>query len=138
MLGLSKTWVLDPALQRDTFKVTSLSICDVRLMNDARWPWLILVPRIPDAVELFDLAGGPRETAMHEAAEAGQKLQAITSCEKINIAMIGNMVRQLHIHVIARASGDENWPGPVWGYGEAEPYDPPHAEALAAHLRSVL
>ena len=75
---------------------------------------------------------------MREASLVGEKLQAMTSCTKINIAMIGNMVRQLHIHVIARVEGDANWPGPVWGFGEATPYEDAHAAALIAHLRNIL
>lgn len=138
MFGLSKTWFLDERLSTDTLALSSMEICDVRLANDSRWPWLILVPRVPEAEEFFDLRPGQREAVMHEAAQVGEKLKSVTSAEKINIAMIGNVVRQLHIHVVARSSGDENWPRPIWGHGEAEPYAPDHAMALVAHLRNVL
>ena len=138
MNDLSENWVLDPRLQQDTKPVKELEISSVRLMNDQRWPWLILVPRIANAEEFFDLRAGHRDGAMNEAAIVGQKLQTITSCEKINIAMIGNMVRQLHIHVVARNSGDANWPGPIWGYGKAQAYSDDHAVALVAHLKAIL
>lgn len=138
MFELDKTWTLDPRLENDSLLVSSLAVSDIRLANDARWPWLILVPRVPDVEEFFDLRPGQRDTVMQEAAMVGEKLKAVTSCEKVNIAMIGNIVRQLHIHVVARASGDENWPGPIWGYGDAEAYVPAHSEALITHLRSIL
>ena len=133
-----RTFELDPQLAADTFEVTDLGVTSVRLMNDARWPWLILVPRISGVEELFDLSPSQQEEAMREASTAGQKLQAVTSCTKINIAMLGNMVRQLHIHVIARVEGDANWPGPVWGHGARQPYEQDRSRALIAHLRSVL
>jgi len=129
---------LDPQIEADTFAVTELSVCTVRLMNDSRWPWLILVPKKAGIEELHELSPSLQEEAMREAATAGEKLKAMTSCTKINTAMIGNMVRQLHIHVIARVDGDTNWPGPVWGFGEKEPYAKAHGEALAAHLRELL
>ena len=129
---------LDPRLDADTHSVTEFSLCSVRLMDDARWPWLILVPRADGAEELFDLTPQRRSEAMLEACLAGEKLKAISNCEKINIAAIGNVVRQLHIHVVARIAGDENWPGPVWGYGERVPYDAATQAGLVAHLRAVL
>ncbi|MFD0917049.1 HIT domain-containing protein [Pseudahrensia aquimaris] len=138
MSDVDKTWALDPRLETDSLALTSLELCDVRLANDARWPWLILVPRVANAEELFDLRPGQREAAMQEATMVGEKLKAVTSCEKINIAAIGNVVRQLHIHVAARATGDENWPRPIWGHGTAQPYEAGHGQALIAHLRSIL
>lgn len=131
-------FILDPKLEADTFAVTDFGFSTCRLMNDSRWPWLILVPRKAGAEEFFDLSAGQQQDAMAEAALAGEKLKALTNCTKINIALIGNIVRQLHIHVIARAEGDANWPGPVWGFGEIQKYDPAHGEALVAHLRGIL
>lgn len=129
---------LDPRLAADTIDVCEGELCTLRLMNDARWPWLILVPRLAEAVELFDLSPSQQQQAMREAAVAGEKLKTLSGATKINIAMIGNMVRQLHIHVIARAEGDANWPGPVWGFESPQPYDKNHALALVARLRSLL
>ncbi len=75
---------------------------------------------------------------MREASLAGEKLKSLTSCSKINIAMIGNIVRQLHIHVVARVDGDANWPGPVWGFVQREEYAPDHARGLIAHMKGIL
>jgi len=134
----SISFSLDKQIEADTFPVADFTMCSLRLMNDSRWPWLILIPKKAGAEELFDLSPSQQEQVMREASQAGEKLKALTSCTKINTAMIGNMVRQLHIHVIARAQGDANWPGPVWGFGEREPYASPHAQALIAHLRGIL
>ena len=102
-----------------------------------------LIPAQPRAKPPADLQPpfqqpeiGP--VVMDIAISAGEKLKAMTDCEKINIAAIGNMVRQLHIHVIARNEGDQNWPGPVWGYGSAEPYEEPEAAELVAKLKEQL
>lgn len=137
-LATVREFALDPRLEADSLAICELELSSVRLLNDARWPWLILVPRVGGAEELFDLTASQQQSAMREAAIAGEKLKAISGAEKINIAAIGNIVRQLHIHVIARAPGDANWPGPVWGFGQAQRYQPDHGEALVAHLRSVL
>ena len=110
-----------------------LGICSLRLMNDRRWPWLILVPRIAGACEIYDLPEADQTLIAQESAVAGRVLKRVTACEKINIAAIGNIVRQLHVHVIAREQGDANWPGPVWGYGTREQYE--SATALIAEIK---
>ena len=115
-------FVLNKQLEADTYLVCELENCSLRLLNDARWSWLVLVPRIARAQEWHDLTKGQRIMIDDEVARVASHLKTTTGCEKINIASIGNMVRQLHIHVIARNQGDANWPGPVWGYGEREPY----------------
>ena len=135
---MTQAFQLAPQIEAGSLPVTDFDLCSIRLNNDARWPWLLLMPRVSGAEELFDLTPSQQELAMREASLVGEKLQAMTSCTKINIAMIGNMVRQLHIHVIARVDGDANWPGPVWGFGEAKPYEGAHASALIAHLRNIL
>jgi diadenosine tetraphosphate (Ap4A) HIT family hydrolase len=108
------------------------------LANDKRWPWLILVPRMEDAVEWHELFTDQRQDIDLEIANSASVLKAITGCEKVNIASLGNMVRQLHIHVVARSNGDPNWPGPVWGYGEGAPYDPVMADKLVQNLQNAL
>lgn len=133
----SAEFTLDPRLAADTHFVADAPACRILLMDDRRWPWLILVPRKDGVEELFDLTSSQQATVMSEATEAGQKLQALSNCEKINIAAIGNIVRQLHIHVIARAQGDANWPGPVWGFGTRTLYEENHATALVARLRGL-
>ena len=136
--GHMTQWTLDERLAGDTIHVGSFSICDLRLMDDARWPWLILVPRIPDAVELHELYTDQRQDIDMEVAFVAGVLKELATCEKINIAAIGNIVRQLHIHIIGRNKGDANWPGPVWGHGSRKPYDNGHAEQFAVTLRERL
>lgn len=120
-------FVLNQQLEADTHFVSELENCSLRLPDDARWPWLILVPRIADVEEWHTLTKGQRIMIDDEVARVASALKTMTGCEKINIASIGNMVCQLHIHVIARNEGDANWPGPVWGYGERESYEPEDA-----------
>ncbi len=117
-------FVLNKQLEADTHLVCELQNCSLRLLDDARWPWLVLVPRVAGIEEWHDLSKGQRIMIDDEVARVASALKTMTGCEKINIATIGNMVRQLHIHVIARNEGDANWPGPVWGYGAREPYEP--------------
>ena len=123
-------FVLNPQLEADTHLVSELESCYLRLLNDVRWPWLILVPRIVDIEEWHDLTKGQRIMIDDEVARVACALKTMTGCEKINIATIGNMVRQLHIHVIARNQEDANWPGPVWSYGEREPYEQDDADSF--------
>lgn len=129
---------IDPKLLSDTIDVASLEICELRLMNDSRWPWLVLIPRIRNAVEWHELFVDQRQDIDFEISQTAGLLKAFSRCEKINIAGIGNMVRQLHIHVIARKTDDPNWPGPVWGHGEREPYTEHQQEALVDALRTAL
>ena len=117
-------FVLNKQLEADTHLVCELENCSLRLLDDARWPWLVLVPRVVGIEEWYDLTKGQRIMIDGEVARVASALKTMTGCEKTNIATIGNMVRQLHIHVIARNEGDANWPGPVWGYGTREPYEP--------------
>ena len=98
-----------------------MTLTRVLLMNDARWPWLILVPRREGVVELTDLDAADRTQLIEEAASAAGFLKAHTGAHKINLGALGNIVRQLHLHVVARAAGDPAWPGPVWGHGAARP-----------------
>lgn len=132
------SFTLDPRLAADTLAVGSLALCRVLLMNDSRFPWLILVPGRDGLSELHDLTAGERAVLIEEAAFAGDKLKSLTGAKKINTAALGNMVAQLHVHIIARFEGDAAWPGPVWGVGKAEPYAPPAAAARLAALRAAL
>ena len=111
---------LNERLEADTHLIAELENCSLRLLDDARWPWLVLVPRIEGAIEWHDLTKGQRIMIDDEVVRVAHALKMMTGYEKINIASIGNMVRQLHIHVIARKTGDPNWPSPVWGFGEKE------------------
>jgi diadenosine tetraphosphate (Ap4A) HIT family hydrolase len=112
-------FALDPRLAADTCPVASLALCDVRLMNDARYPWLILVPRRAGLVELTDLHADEQAVLWQEVNRAAAALRAAAPCDKLNLGALGNIVRQLHVHVVARVEGDAAWPGPVWGHGQA-------------------
>lgn len=127
-------WALHPRLEDDTHFVARWPLCDVRLMDDARYPWLVLVPRIVSAVEIIDLPEDVQHRLAIETARAGRALRAVAAPDKLNVGALGNVVRQLHVHVVARFEGDAAWPGPVWGHGRAEPHS---AEALAARLHAL-
>ncbi|OJZ18258.1 MAG: diadenosine tetraphosphate hydrolase, partial [Thiobacillus sp. 65-29] len=111
---------LDPRLNRDTVFVANWKLCQVRLMDDARFPWLVLVPRRAGAVELDDLDEDDRTRLMHEIQRAMKTLRGVADCDKLNVGALGNVVRQLHVHVVARRKDDPAWPGPVWGHGPAQ------------------
>ena len=127
---------LDDRLENDTLEIGVTGICRLRLMNDARWPWLILVPMMPGASEMHDLPKRQQRRLAQEMMITGAALKRVTGCEKINTAAIGNIVRQLHVHVVARSTGDANWPGPVWGHGARQPYE--DANGLIAKIRGEL
>ena len=132
---MTEGFVLDPRLAADTVLVADGPLSQLRLMDDARFPWLVLVPRIPDAVEWLDLDGAAQRLLLAELNLAGKLLHALGPVHKLNIGALGNIVRQLHVHVLARQEGDAAWPGPVWGSGPAVRYDPATRLALVARLR---
>jgi diadenosine tetraphosphate (Ap4A) HIT family hydrolase len=132
------SFALDPRLAADTRPVASLSLCDVLLMNDARYPWLILVPRRAGLAEIADLRDDEQAVLWQEVNRAAAALRAAAPCDKLNLGALGNIVRQLHVHVVARVEGDAAWPGPVWGHGHAAAYDDNQARQLIAALRQRL
>jgi diadenosine tetraphosphate (Ap4A) HIT family hydrolase len=129
---------LHPRLAADTVFVADWTLSRVLLMNDARYPWLILVPRVPDASELFDLAPQDRATLVEETSRAARGLKSLTAASKINIGALGNLVAQLHVHVVARRDGDAAWPGPVWGHAASVPYEPGARDAMLEKIRAGL
>jgi diadenosine tetraphosphate (Ap4A) HIT family hydrolase len=129
---------LDPRLTGDTLAVGDLALCRVLLMRDARYAWLVLVPRRAGLVEVADLAEDERALLWREVDVAGAALRAVAPCDKLNIGALGNIVRQLHVHVVARREGDAAWPGPVWGFGTAEAYVTGEAERVAGLMRERL
>jgi len=133
-----KEFTLDDRLANDSVSVAIIGLCDVRLMKDRRWPWLVLIPRRPDKVEVFDLTPLDRVLLTFETDKVASALKTLTGAAKINVGALGNIVRQLHVHVIARSEGDANWPGPIWGYGKAEPYSDEDMNSLIAKLRETL
>ncbi|MGN2245973.1 HIT domain-containing protein [Frateuria sp. GZRR35] len=129
---------LDPRLAADTVPVARLDLCEVRLVNDARFAWLVLVPQRAGLVEIADLTPSERTLLWHEADRAGAALRVVAPCDKLNLGALGNIVRQLHVHVVARCEGDAAWPGPVWGSGPAVPYAEDRRDALLDRLRETL
>ena len=127
-------WMLHPQLQGDTSPIGDFALCRVLAINNADYPWLILVPRRAGVREIFEL--GPADCArlMEEIALASRALKAVTGCDKLNIAAIGNVVAQLHVHIVARWKDDPLWPKPVWGSAPARPGD---AAAFARFLAAM-
>jgi diadenosine tetraphosphate (Ap4A) HIT family hydrolase len=132
---VSAAFELDTRLAGDTLVVGDLPLCRVLLMRDRRYAWLVLVPRHPGMVEVSDLAEDERALLWREVDTAGAALRAVAPCDKLNIGALGNIVRQLHVHVVARRESDAAWPGPVWGFGKAEPYGEGEAKRLVEALR---
>lgn len=128
---------LDARLAADTAFVAEWTLCRVLLMDDARFPWLVLVPRREGLVELDDLAERDRAQLMREITRAMKLLRGAVECDKLNIGALGNIVRQLHVHVVVRHQRDAAWPGPVWGRGPAQRYTPKARDGLIARLRSA-
>lgn len=122
---------LHPQLAADTHPVASFALSELRLMDDSNYPWLVLVPRVPDARELVDLDAGQRRQLTDEIDHASRLLREAFSPFKLNVAALGNLVPQLHVHVIARFENDPAWPAPVWGRVAARPYSP---EALVERV----
>ncbi|MCL7928542.1 HIT domain-containing protein [Halomonas llamarensis] len=114
---------LDERLEADTFPVTELPLCRVLLMDDTRFTWVVLVPCQPNVSEVFELALDDQAQLWREAGALAKALKAGFDGDKMNIATLGNVVSQLHIHIIVRHHDDAAWPGPVWGVGKSIAYD---------------
>lgn len=134
MITTNPDFALDPRLAADTVVVTDLPLCRVCLMNDTRFTWLILVPRRGEVTDIDQLTDADQAMLWSETTRAMSVLRAISSPDKLNIGALGNIVRQLHMHVVARHEGDAAWPGPVWGSGTPTPC----AEPVLAELCSQL
>lgn len=130
-------FALDPRLEADTLHIGDLALSRVLLMDDARFPWLILVPRRPDVSEITDLAEVDAAALWEEIRLTTGVMQALAKPDKVNVAALGNVVSQLHVHVVGRFRSDPAWPGPVWGYGSRTPY-PLHARAQLAERAGAL
>jgi len=129
---------LHPKLAADTFEVTRLPLCRVLLMNDANYPWLILVPQRPSLRELFELDDEEQMQFMRESSQVARIMLAHFKADKINIAALGNVVPQLHIHHIARHTHDPAWPAPVWGRFPSQAYAAKPLEKLLQNIRASL
>lgn len=131
-------FTLDPQLVADTHGVTQWPLSEVLLMDDVRFPWLILVPRVAGVREPFELSADQQQQLLNEAMAAGRCLSALHNADKINTAALGNVVSQLHVHVVARLRDDAVWPRPVWGVGEPCRYGADALDATLNRLRARL
>lgn len=129
---------IDPILGRDSIEIANLGLCQLRLNNDRRWPWLVLVPQRPGMEEIFDLTPLDQTMLTFETNMAAQALKRVTGATKINVGALGNIVRQLHVHVIARFEGDANWPHAVWGFGNRQVWPEDDKAAIIKNLLDQL
>lgn len=132
------TFRLDPRLAADTHPIGDLPLSRLLLMDDMRFPWLVMVPRIAGARELIDLDDGDQRALLAEIAAVGRAFELLLKPDKLNIAALGNVVTQLHVHVIARYTTDAAWPQPVWGRGERAAYAAAARQARIEALRETL
>ncbi|MGE8281429.1 MAG: HIT domain-containing protein [Stenotrophomonas sp.] len=128
---MSEDFELDSRLATDSVLIADGPLSQIRLMNDDRFPWIVLVPRVAGATEWIDLDGNQQRLLLAEINQISQHLKQKPNVTKINIGALGNIVRQLHIHLIGRHEGDAAWPGPVWGSGKAQRFD---ADVLAERV----
>ena len=129
---------LHPRLVADCTVLGDWPLSRLLLMDDARWPWCILVPRRAGVAELHELAPQDRQQLWEESAMLSRALRPFLPCSRLNVAALGNLVPQLHVHHVVRSEGDPAWPGPVWGTGTREPYAPAAAERLQRALLAAL
>ncbi len=137
---------MNPRIEADTFPVCTTAFSNVRLMNDKRWPWFILLPNEPErlntedaaSAELHDLPEKLRTGFMGDVTRVSELVKQHTQCKSVNIAMLGNVVPDLHCHVIAREEGDINWPSPVWGFEHAIAYSNDQPQALIDFIKAGL
>ncbi|CCE11884.1 conserved hypothetical protein [Bradyrhizobium sp. STM 3843] len=128
-------WSLHPQLAKDTIDIGDLPLSRVLVIKDANYPWMLLVPRREGAVEIIDLDEVAQAQLMTEIARASRALKDITKCDKLNVAALGNMVPQLHIHLIARRTSDVAWPRPVWGVAPPVPHDAEEVQHFISAIR---
>jgi diadenosine tetraphosphate (Ap4A) HIT family hydrolase len=128
----------DPRLAADSIFIADGPLSQVRLMDDTRFPWLLLVPRVDGAREWIDLDGNQQRLLLAELNQVSQLLRGEPGVEKLNIGALGNIVQQLHVHIVGRHAGDPAWPGPVWGSGAAQRHAPDALAALTERWRQRL
>ena len=122
-------FLLDPRLAADSLFIADGPLSQIRLMDDARYPWLLLVPRVADIAEWIELVGNQQRLLLAEINQAGKLVHVEPGVEKLNIGALGNVVRQFHVHLVGRHAGDPAWPGPVWGNGTALRFSPAQRQA---------
>jgi diadenosine tetraphosphate (Ap4A) HIT family hydrolase len=135
---MTQQFQLHPRLAADTLALYSLDLCEVRLLNDSRFPWLVLIPRRAGMGEVHQLLEAEQTQLIFESSLVSQALLETARADKINIGALGNLVPQLHWHVVARYKTDACWPGPVWGCGKPVPYGEEDLQTLLTKLRDAL
>ena len=123
-------FVVDPVIRSLTHTLADWPLCRVFLYNDSRYQWGLLVPRRPGAVEMCDLSAEDQQQLMAEIVQLSNLIRPLPGVEKLNVGNLGNMVTQLHVHVIGRTKGDPAWPGPVWGHSDPKPWTDPATAPL--------
>ena len=124
-----------PSAEKDTIDIGDLPLCRVLVIKDANYPWLLLVPRRSEIIEIIDLGEVEQAQLMTEVSRVARALKDVTKCDKLNIAALGNVVPQLHVHIIARRSSDAAWPRPVWGVMAALPHDAEELQMFISAMR---
>ena len=132
------SFVLHPRLAADTVVLRQWPLCTMLLMNDARYPWCILVPRRPGVREIYELSTTDQQQLLRESSTLGRALMQAFAGTKLNVAALGNVVSQLHVHHVVRFEHDAAWPGPVWGRHPAEPYDDAARRTFVERLSPLL
>lgn len=131
-------FTLHPRLAQDCIVVGRMPLCLLLLMNDSHYPWFILVPQRQPLTEIHHLPEAEQQQLMRESSALAQAMETLFSPDKLNVAALGNIVPQLHIHHIARFQQDDAWPGPVWGKYPATPYEPEQADSICVRMREQL
>ena len=134
---MNAAFTLDPRLDGDTLAIGDLALSSVLLLDDARFPWFVLVPRVAEATEIADLSDEDAAALMGEIRIATRVMLELAKPDKVNVGALGNVVSQLHVHVVGRFRSDPAWPGPVWGHGSRSPYPPHAASALIERARTL-
>lgn len=129
---------LDPQLKKDTHYLGEFDLCQVLLMNDAQYPWIILVPKREDVSEIFDLSQADQQQLMLESNFLLEAMSKVFQADKMNVANLGNMVAQLHLHHIARYKTDASWPAPIWGVKPSKAYDQDGLEKVFEKVKQML
>lgn len=129
---------LHERLVADTHSLGRSRLCDIRLMNDSTWPWVILVPAIAGIREIYQLESDQQVRLLQESSTLSEGMMDLFGGDKMNVAALGNMVPQLHLHHIVRFEGDPAWPGPVWGKQAPVPYSEQELASIIARLEPVL
>jgi len=128
------SFVLHPQLEKDSELITELNLCSVRLINDANYPWLILVPQVVNIEDVIDLSDNQQQILWQESAIVSRVLKHLFTPDKLNIATLGNMVPQLHLHHIVRYENDISWPKPIWGQVPLKAY---HSEQFTKRVKLI-